>query len=142
MPPIPPKRAALFSGMRITFLSRVPNATRVSIGMLGWAAPRERKSDMESEGRERTLSERDYLAKEEALRRLSEPEGDHELHAALARMRESHPHLWEVIHRVHLSRDVDPSRLEEWRRAPEGSQEDIWASHYDEAMGVLAMALQ
>jgi hypothetical protein len=37
---------------------------------------------------------------------------------------------------------VDPSRLEEWRRAPEGSQEDIWASHYDEAMGVLAMALQ
>ena len=48
------------------------------------------------EGREKTVSERDYLAKEEALRRLSEPEGDHELHAALERMRESHPHLWEV----------------------------------------------
>ena len=88
------------------------------------------------------MSQRDYLAKEEALRRLSEPEGDHELHAALARMRESHPHLWEVIHRVHLSRDADPAKLEEWRRAPEGSQEDIWASHYDEAMGVLAVALQ
>jgi hypothetical protein len=88
------------------------------------------------------LSERDYLAKGEALSRLSEPQGDHELHAALASMRESHPHLWEVIHRVHLSRDADPSKLEEWRRAPEGSQEDIWASHYDEAMGVLAVALQ
>ena len=37
------------------------------------------------------MSERDYLAKEEALRRLSEPEGDHELHAALERMRESTP---------------------------------------------------
>jgi hypothetical protein len=88
------------------------------------------------------LSERDYLAKGEALRRLSEPEGDHELHAALASMRESHPHLWEVIHRVHLHRDADLAKLEEWRRAPEGSQEDIWASHYDEAMGVLAVALQ
>jgi hypothetical protein len=39
------------------------------------------------------MSERDYLAKEEALRRLSEPEGDHELHAALERMmRVDHPH--------------------------------------------------
>ncbi len=27
------------------------------------------------------MSERDYLAKAEALKRLSEPEGDHELHA-------------------------------------------------------------
>ena len=88
------------------------------------------------------MTERDYLAKEEALRRLSEPEGDHELHAALGRMRESHLHLWEVLHRVHLSGDADPSKLEQWQRAPEGSQEDIWASHYDEAMRVLAMALQ
>jgi hypothetical protein len=40
------------------------------------------------------MSERDYLAKEEALRRLSEPEGDHELHATLERMRVDHPHLW------------------------------------------------
>src|ERR687893_3316818 len=86
-----------------------------------------------------TMSERDYLAKEEALRRLSEPEGDHELHAALERMRESHPHLWEALHRVHLSPDANPSKLEEWRRAPEDSQEQIWASHYDRAMGVLAM---
>jgi hypothetical protein len=38
------------------------------------------------------MSERDYLAKEEALRRLSEPEGDHELHTALERMRIHHPH--------------------------------------------------
>jgi len=95
-----------------------------------------------NEGRERTMSEREYLAREEALRRLSESEGDHELHAALERMRADHPHLWEVIHRVHLSHDSDPSKLEEWRSAPEGSQEDIWAYHYDEAMGVLAMALQ
>jgi hypothetical protein len=32
------------------------------------------------------MSERDYLAKEEALKRLSGPEGDHELHTALERM--------------------------------------------------------
>lgn len=88
------------------------------------------------------MTERDYLAKEEALRRLSEPEGDHELHAALERMKESHPHLWEVLHRVHLSPDADPSKLEKWRRAPEDSQEQTWASHYDRAMGVLAMSFQ
>jgi hypothetical protein len=33
------------------------------------------------------MSERDYLAKEEAVRRLSKPEGDHELHSVLERMR-------------------------------------------------------
>ena len=54
------------------------------------------------------MSERDYLAKEEALRRLSEPEGDHELHTALERMRVHHPHLWGVLHRVHLAHDADP----------------------------------
>jgi hypothetical protein len=60
-------------------------------------------------------------------------------------MRVDHLHLWEVLHRLHLSHDADPSKLsklEEWRRAPEGSQEQIWAAHYDQAMGVLAMALQ
>ena len=88
------------------------------------------------------MSECDYLAKEEALRRLSEPEGDHELHATLERMRVEHPHLWEVLHRVHLAHDADPSKLEEWRRAPKGSQEDIMASHYDKVMGVLQMSLQ
>jgi hypothetical protein len=88
------------------------------------------------------MSERDYLAKEEALRRLSEPAGDHELHAALERMRVDHPHLWEVLHRLHLAHDADPSKLEEWRRAPEGSQEQIWAAHYDQAMGVLAMSFE
>jgi hypothetical protein len=88
------------------------------------------------------MSERDYLAKEEALRRLSEPEGDHELHAALERMRVHHPHLWGVLHRVHLAHDADPEKLEQWRRAAKGSQEDIWAEHYDKAMGVLQMSLQ
>ena len=89
------------------------------------------------------MSERDYQAKEEeCLRRLSELEGDHELHAALERMRVEHPHLWEVLHRLHLAHDADPSKLEEWRRAHEGSQEQIWASHYDKAMDVLQMALQ
>ena len=88
------------------------------------------------------MSERDYLAKEEALRRLSEPKGDHELHTALERMRADHPHLWRVLDRVHLAHDADPSKLEEWRRAPEGSQEDIWAEHYDQAMGILQMSLQ
>ncbi len=47
-----------------------------------------------------------------------------------------------VLHKLHLAHDADPSKLERWRRAPEGSQEEIWASHYDEAMGVLAMALE
>ena len=88
------------------------------------------------------MSERDYPAKVEALRRLSEPEGDHELHTALERMRVHHPHLWEVLHRVHLAHDANPSELEEWRRAPEGSHEDIWAEHYDKAMAVLQMSLQ
>ena len=58
--------------------------------------------------KEQTMSERDYLAKEEALRRLSEPErvtmsctplGAHGVH---------HPHLWGVLHRVHLAHDADP----------------------------------
>jgi hypothetical protein len=92
--------------------------------------------------KEKTMSERDYLAKEEALRRLSEHKGDHQLHAALERMRVDHPHLWEVLHQLHFSCDADPSKLEEWRRAPKNSQKGIWAAHYDEAMGVLQMTLQ
>ena len=88
------------------------------------------------------MGEGGHPAKEEALRRLSEPEDDHELHSALERMKAHHPHLWEVLHRVHLAHDADPSKLDEWRRAPEGSQEDIWAEHYDKAMGVLQMSLQ
>ena len=88
------------------------------------------------------MGEGDPPAKEEALRRLSEPKGDHELHSALERMKVHHPHLWEALHRVHLAHDADPSKLEEWRRAPEGSQEDIWAEHYDKAMAVLQMSLQ
>jgi hypothetical protein len=54
------------------------------------------------EGKEKRthMSERDYLDKEEALKRLSEPEGDHEIHTALERMKEDHPHLWEVLHRL------------------------------------------
>ena len=88
------------------------------------------------------MSERDYIAKEEALRRLSEPEGDHQLHAALERVRVDHPHLWEVLHRLHLAHDADPSKLEEWRRAPVGTQEDLWATHYGEALHVLWMSLK
>jgi hypothetical protein len=92
--------------------------------------------------RKESMSEREYLDKAEALRRLSEPGGDHQLHAALERMREHHPHLWEALHRVHLAHDADPAKLEEWRRAPEGSQENIWAEHYDKAMGVLQTSFQ
>ena len=89
-----------------------------------------------------TMSERDHPAKEETVKRLSEPEGDHELHSALERMRVHHPHLWEVLHRVHLAHDAEPSKLEEWRRAPEGSREDTLAENYDRAMAVLQMSLQ
>jgi len=88
------------------------------------------------------MVEREDPAKEEALKRLSEPEGDHELHSVLERMRIDHPHLWDVLHRVHLAHDADTSKVEEWRRAPEGSQEDIWAEHYDDAMAVLSMGLR
>jgi hypothetical protein len=41
------------------------------------------------------MGEGDHPAKEQALKRLSEPEGDHELHSVLERMRVHHPHLWE-----------------------------------------------
>jgi hypothetical protein len=88
------------------------------------------------------VSERANLAKEETLRRLSEAEGDHELHTALERMRLDHPHLWGVLHRLHLAHDADPSKLEKWRKGPAGSQEDALATHYDEAMRVLQMSLQ
>src|SRR5687767_11301779 len=74
-----------------------------------------RKVLWNGEGREKTMTERDYLAKQEVLRRLYEPEGDHQLHAALEHMRVHHPHLWEALHRVHLAHDADPSKLEEWR---------------------------
>ena len=94
------------------------------------------------QGKERTISERDYLAREDAVKRLSEPEGDHELHTVLERIRAHHPHLFDVLHRVHLAHDANPAKLEEWRRAPEGSQEDIWAEHYDDAMAVLSMGLR
>ena len=88
------------------------------------------------------MGEGEHRAKEEALRRLSEPEGDHELHGVMERMKVHHPHLWEALHRVHFSREAGPSRLEDWRRAPKGSQEEVWAEHYDEAVAVLAMGLQ
>jgi hypothetical protein len=53
-----------------------------------------------------------------------------------------HPRLWSTSHRLHLAHDADPSEVERWRRAPEGSQEQIWAAHHDEAMRILAMSLQ
>ena len=37
------------------------------------------------------MGEGDHAAKEEAMKRLSEPEGDHELHSVLERMRVHHP---------------------------------------------------
>src|SRR5215210_415643 len=61
------------------------------------------------------MSERGYPAKEEALRRLTGPQGDHELHTALERMRLDHPHLWGVLHRVHLAHDAEPAKLEATR---------------------------
>ncbi len=47
-----------------------------------------------------------------------------------------------MLHRLHLAHDADPSKLEEWRKAPEGSQEDLLADHYEEAMDRLAMSLR
>ena len=76
------------------------------------------------------------------MRRLSEPVGDHELHSVLEHMEVHHPHLWEALHRVHFSHEAGPAHLEDCRRALKGSQEEIWAEQYDEAMGVLRMGLQ
>ena len=88
------------------------------------------------------MGEGEHPAKEEALRRLSEPEGDHELHSVMEGMKVHHPHLWEALHRVRFSHEAGLSRLEDWRRAPKDSQEKVWAEHYDEAVAVLAMGLQ
>jgi hypothetical protein len=88
------------------------------------------------------MSEGDHAAQQEAKRRRSEPEGDHELHSALERMKEHHPHLWNALHRVHFPGDIDPSKLDEWRRAPESSQENGLVDHYDRALGYLGLALQ
>jgi hypothetical protein len=90
----------------------------------------------------KTVSEGDHEARQEAKRRLSEPEGDHELHSAMERMKEHHPHLWNALHRVHFARDIDPSELDAWRRAPEGSPENNLVDHYDRALGYLGVALQ
>jgi hypothetical protein len=57
-------------------------------------------------------------------------------------MRIKRPHLWEMLHRLHLSHDADPSKLEEWPRAPEGSEEQIWAAIMTRRSAFLAMALQ
>lgn len=88
------------------------------------------------------VSAGDHAARQEAKRRLSEPEGDHELHAAMEGMKDRHPHLWNVLHRVHFARDIDPSELDAWRRAPEGSPESDLVDHYDRALGYLGVALQ
>jgi hypothetical protein len=88
------------------------------------------------------MREGGHPAKEEAFRRLSELEGDHELRSVLERRKVHHPHLWEALHRVPFSHEAGPAQLEDWRWAPKGSQEEIWAEQYDEAVGVLRMGLQ
>ena len=57
-------------------------------------------------------------------------------------MKEHRPHLWRALHRVHFSGDVDPSKLDQWRRAPEGSQEYALAENYDRALGHLGVVLE
>jgi hypothetical protein len=88
------------------------------------------------------MGEGGHPAKEEALRRFSEPEGDHELHSVLERMKAHHPHLSEALHLVHFSHDAGPAQLEDRRRAPKRSQVEIWAEQYGEAMGLLRTGLQ
>jgi len=43
---------------------------------------------------------------------------------------------------VHLAHGADLSKLEDWRRAPEGSKEDIWAEHYEKTMALLQMSFK
>ena len=82
----------------------------------------------------------EFIGQEQVLRRLAEPEGDQELHAALEHMKRHHWHLWRILHELHLAHDADPAKLKEWRNA-EGKREKHWADQRDEALGVLAAAL-
>ena len=64
------------------------------------------------------------------------------LHQAVERMRMHRWHLWNVLRRLYLSPHADPSKLREWREAPEGSQEWRWAKQHDEALEILLAAVR
>ncbi len=83
------------------------------------------------------MSEREYPDKAEALGARGRPRAAHGTGANEG----ASPSPLGVLHRLHLAHEADPSKLEEWRRATDGSQEDAWAEDYDEAMGVLAREL-
>jgi hypothetical protein len=61
----------------------------------------------------------------------------HTLDEALERLRKNHYHLWKPL----IEAREDPTRLEEWRRAPRGSQEWRKARHLDAALRVLSASI-
>lgn len=66
---------------------------------------------------------------------------DDRLYQAVERLRKNFYHLWRVLDELYLSPHSDPSRLELWRRAPEGSAECRKARRRDEAIEVLITAV-
>ena len=61
----------------------------------------------------------------------------HTLDEAMERLRKNHYHLWKAFCEVRK----DPTRLEEWRRAPRGSQEWRKAIFYEQAIRVLEVCM-
>ena len=75
------------------------------------------------------------------MKRLSEAEGDHELHSVLKRLRVYHPPFGRRS--TGCTSQTKPARRSSRSgEGRDGSQEDIWTEYYDEAMGILAMGLQ
>lgn len=92
------------------------------------------------EGRKKMATLPEHLEREWVLRRLSDPEGDDELHAALDRLRKNFYQLWRVLEELRVSDDPG-ALLSEWREAPKGSQGWRKALFYDQALEVLSVAL-
>jgi hypothetical protein len=72
------------------------------------------------------VSEGDHEAKQEAKRRLSEPEGDHELRFAMEHMKEHHPHLWNALHRVDVGVTSTPPSSMRGGGRPKVARRTTW----------------
>jgi hypothetical protein len=62
------------------------------------------------------------------------------LYQTVERMRKNFYHLWKVLDELYLAPRSDPSKLEAWRSAEEGSQEWRKARFHDQAVDILMRA--
>jgi len=62
----------------------------------------------------------------------------HTLDEALERLQKNHYHLWKAF----CEAREDPTRRQEWRRAPRGSQEWRKAIFYEQAIRVLEVCMR